>query len=155
MLEHYIEVINAIVTRAPSGMRIGLHLCRGNRMGHWQAEGGYDIVPDKLFNTCAIDFFFLEYDSERAGSFEPLKAIPEYKSVVLGLLSTKSAALENEEFLLGRIRDAARVVGLERLALSPQCGFSSSDGANTIMSEEQARAKLARVVEVARKVWGE
>ena len=155
MLEHYIEVINAIVTRAPGGMRIGLHLCRGNRMGHWQAEGGYDIVPDKLFNTCAIDFFFLEYDSERAGSFEPLKAIPEYKSVVLGLLSTKSAALENEEFLLGRIRDAARVVGLERLALSPQCGFSSSDGANTIMSEEQARAKLGSVVEVARKVWGE
>jgi len=155
LLEHYIEVINAIVTRAPGGMRIGLHLCRGNRMGHWQAEGGYDIVADKLFNTCAIDFFFLEYDSERAGSFEPLKAIPEYKSVVLGLLSTKSAALEDEEFLLGRIRDAARVVGLERLALSPQCGFSSSDGANTIMSEEQARAKLACVVGVARKVWGE
>ena len=155
LLADYIEVMNAIVTRAPGGMRIGLHLCRGNRMGHWQAEGGYDVIADKLFNTCAIDFFFLEYDSDRAGSFEPLKAMPEHKSVVLGLLSTKTAALEDEEFLLARIRDAAHVVGLDRLAISPQCGFSSSDGANTIMNEEQARAKLTRVVEIARKAWGE
>jgi 5-methyltetrahydropteroyltriglutamate--homocysteine methyltransferase len=81
--------------------------------------------------------------------------MPEHKSVVLGLLSTKAAELEDEEFLLARIRDAARVVGLDRLAISPQCGFSSSDGANTIMNEEQARAKLARVVDIARKVWGE
>jgi 5-methyltetrahydropteroyltriglutamate--homocysteine methyltransferase len=155
LLEHYIEVINAIVTLAPGGMRIGLHLCRGNRMGHWQAEGGYDVVADKLFKTCAIDFFFLEYDSERAGSFEPLKAMPDHKSVVLGLLSTKTAELEDEDFLLGRIRDAARMVGLDRLAISPQCGFSSSDAANTVMNEDQARAKLTRVVEIARKVWGE
>jgi 5-methyltetrahydropteroyltriglutamate--homocysteine methyltransferase len=155
LLERYIEVINAIVTRAPGGMRIGLHLCRGNRMGHWQAEGGYDVVADKLFNTCAIDFFFLEYDSDRAGGFEPLKAMPEHKTVVLGLLSTKIGAIEDEELLLARIRDASRVVGLDRLGISPQCGFSSSDGANTIMNAEQARAKLTRVVEIARKVWGE
>ena len=155
LLEHYIEVINAIVTRAPGGMRIGLHLCRGNRMGHWQAEGGYDVVADKLFKTCAIDFFFLEYDSERAGTFEPLKAMPDHKSVVLGLLSTKTAELEDEDFLLKRIRDASRVIGLDRLAISPQCGFSSSDAANTVMSDQQARAKLTRVVEVARKVWDE
>jgi 5-methyltetrahydropteroyltriglutamate--homocysteine methyltransferase len=155
LLDQYIAVINAIVDRAPAGMRIGLHLCRGNRMGHWQAEGGYDLVAEKLFKSCVIDVFFLEYDSERAGSFEPLKAVPDHKGVVLGLLSTKSAALEDEEFLLGRVRDAARVVGLDRLAISPQCGFSSSDAANTVMDERRARAKLSRVVEIARKVWGD
>jgi 5-methyltetrahydropteroyltriglutamate--homocysteine methyltransferase len=155
LLDQYIDVINAIVIHAPKGMRIGLHLCRGNRMGHWQAEGGYDRVGDKLFKDCAIDFFFLEYDSERAGSFEPLAAMPEHKTAVLGLLSTKVAELESEDFLLARIRDAARMVGLDRLAISPQCGFSSSDAAGTLMSYEQALAKLNRVVEIARKVWGE
>ena len=155
LLDQYIEVINAIVMRAPQDMRIGLHLCRGNRMGHWQAEGGYDLVADKLFRACVIDFFFLEYDSTRAGSFEPLKAVPAHKAVVLGLLSTKVAKLEDEDFVEARIRDAARMIGLERLAISPQCGFSSSDAANTVMNHDQALAKLTRVVEVARKIWGE
>jgi len=155
LLDQYIEVINTIVARAPKGMRIGLHLCRGNRMGHWQAEGGYDLVADKLFRACVIDFFFLEYDSARAGSFEPLKEVPAHKAVVLGLLSTKVAELEDEDFLESRIRDAGRVIGLDRLAISPQCGFSSSDAANTVMNHDQALAKLTRVVEVARKIWGE
>ena len=155
LLDQYIEVINAIVAQCPAGMRIGLHLCRGNRMGHWQAEGGYDLVADKLFRACVIDFFFLEYDSARAGSFEPLKAVPAHKAVVLGLLSTKVAKLEDEDFVEARVRAAARIIGLERLAISPQCGFSSSDAANTVMNRDQALAKLARVVEVARKIWGE
>lgn len=151
----YVEVINAIVAKAPKDMRIGLHLCRGNRMGHWQAEGGYDLVAEKLFRGCAVDFYFLEYDSERAGSFEPLRALPSHKSVVLGIVSTKVAELESEDFIASRIRDCARIVDLERLALSPQCGFSSSEKGNTIMNFDQAVAKLARVTEVAGKIWRE
>jgi 5-methyltetrahydropteroyltriglutamate--homocysteine methyltransferase len=149
----YVDVINAIVAKAPKNMRVGLHLCRGNRMGHWQAEGGYDLVAEKLFRDCAVDFYFLEYDSERAGSFEPLRALPSHKTAVLGILSTKVAELETEAFIESRIRECARVVDLERLALSPQCGFSSSEKGNTIMSYDQAVAKLKRVVDVSRKVW--
>ena len=149
----YVDVINAIVAKAPKTMRVGLHLCRGNRMGHWQAEGGYDLVAQKLFRDCAVDFYFLEYDSERAGSFEPLRALPAHKTAVLGILSTKVAELETEAFIETRIRECARVVDLERLALSPQCGFSSSEKGNTIMSYDQAVAKLKRVVDVSRKVW--
>jgi 5-methyltetrahydropteroyltriglutamate--homocysteine methyltransferase len=155
LLDTYISTINAIVRRAPKEMRIGMHLCRGNRMGHWQAEGGYDLVAEKVFRHLAIDFFFLEYDSERAGTFEPLKAVPAHKSIVLGLVSTKVPELESPERLEARIRDCARYVDLERLAISPQCGFSSSDKSNKIMSVERATEKLALVVEVARKVWGE
>jgi 5-methyltetrahydropteroyltriglutamate--homocysteine methyltransferase len=155
LADQYIDVINAVVAQAPAGMRIGMHLCRGNRMGHWQAEGGYDAVAERVFRRIAIDFFFLEYDSERAGTFEPLRHLPDHKVVVLGLVSTKTAALEDEDYLIARIRDCARYVDIERLAVSPQCGFSSSDKANTIMSYDQAVAKLTRVREVARKVWGE
>lgn len=155
LLDQYVEVINAVVARAPTGMRIGMHLCRGNRMGHWQAEGGYDAVAEKLFRALAIDFFFLEYDSERAGGFAPLDVLPRHKVVVLGLVSTKVADLEPRDTLVGRIRECARHVDLERLGVSPQCGFSSSDKANTIMSYERAVEKLQRVVEVAREVWGD
>lgn len=153
LLGTYIDAINAIVSRAPKQMRIGLHLCRGNRLGHWQAEGGYELVAESLFRDCAVDFYFLEYDSERAGSFAPLRALPAHKSAVLGLVSTKTADLESEEFILSRIRDCAKYVDLERLALSPQCGFSSSEHGNTIMGHDRAVEKLRRVVEVARKVW--
>lgn len=155
LLCDYVDVINEIVSKAPKDMRIGLHLCRGNRMGHWQAEGGYDVVAEKLFRDCAVEFYFLEYDSERAGTFEPLRALPSHKSVVLGLVSTKVAELESEDFLRARIADCARIVDLDRLAISPQCGFSSSEKGNTIMSLDQAVAKLRRVVDVSRKVWGE
>ncbi|MGZ4983872.1 MAG: 5-methyltetrahydropteroyltriglutamate--homocysteine S-methyltransferase [Xanthobacteraceae bacterium] len=155
LLCDYVDVINAIVSKAPKDMRIGLHLCRGNRMGHWQAEGGYDVVAEKLFRDCVIDFYFLEYDSERAGTFEPLGALPSHKSVILGLISTKVAELESEDFLRARINDCARIVDLDRLAISPQCGFSSSEKGNTIMSYDQAVAKLQRVVDVSRQVWGE
>ena len=154
LLDRYIAVINAVVAAAPAGMRIGMHLCRGNRMGHWQAEGGYDAVADRVFRGLAIDFFFLEYDSERAGTFEPLRLVPEHKSIVLGLVSTKVADLEPAAALEARIRDCGRHVGLDRLGISPQCGFSSSEKANTIMTEGQAVAKLRRVAEVAERLWG-
>ena len=154
LLDQYIAVINAVVSPPPAGMRIGMHLCRGNRMGHWQSAGGYDVIAERVFRNTEIDFFFLEYDSERAGSFAPLRMMPEHKVVVLGLVSTKAAALETAEDLIARIHDCARTIGLERLALSPQCGFSSSDRANTIMSYDQAVAKLKRVRDVAQKVWG-
>ena len=154
LLDRYLAVINAVVARAPAGMRIGMHLCRGNRMGHWQAAGGYDAVAGKMFRDLAIDFFFLEYDSERAGTFEPLRLVPEHKSIVLGLVSTKVAELEPADALEARLRDCARHVGLDRLGISPQCGFSSSEKANTIMTHDQAVAKLRRVAEVADRIWG-
>jgi 5-methyltetrahydropteroyltriglutamate--homocysteine methyltransferase len=154
LLDQYLSVINAIVAQAPQDMRIGMHLCRGNRMGHWQAAGGYDAVADKVFRGLAIDFFFLEYDSERAGTFEPLRFVPEHKSIVLGLISTKVADLEPADQLVARIQDCARYVGLDRLGLSPQCGFSSSEKANKIMTYDQAVAKLRRVAEVAERIWG-
>jgi 5-methyltetrahydropteroyltriglutamate--homocysteine methyltransferase len=153
LLDTYIDVINAIVTKAPRDLAIGMHLCRGNRMGHWQAAGGYDLVAERLFRRVGIDVFFLEYDSERAGSFEPLGLVPAHKRIVLGLVSTKTAELEPEEALCARIRACARYVDLERLAVSPQCGFSSSDKANTVMSHERGVEKLKRVVAVARKMW--
>ena len=112
-------------------------------------------LAEKVFRDLAIDFFFLEYDSERAGSFVPLKSLPAHKVAVLGLISTKVAELESEDVLLARINDCARYVDLDRLAVSPQCGFSSSEKGNTIMSYDQAVAKLARVVDVARRVWKE
>ncbi len=154
LLSCYIDAINEIVARAPAGMRFGLHLCRGNRMGHWQAAGGYDLVAEQLLRHCDVDIFLLEYDSDRAGTFAPLAALPSHKTVVLGLLSTKVAELETSEFLCARISDCARIVPLEQLAISPQCGFSSSEKGSTIMSYDQAVAKLRRVVEVAEKVWG-
>jgi 5-methyltetrahydropteroyltriglutamate--homocysteine methyltransferase len=108
-----------------------------------------------VFRDIGVDFFFLEYDSERAGSFAPLKALPTHKTVVLGLVSTKTAELEPLDFLVARVRECARIVDLERLGISPQCGFSSSDKANKVMSYAQGVAKLKRVVEVAQEVWGE
>jgi 5-methyltetrahydropteroyltriglutamate--homocysteine methyltransferase len=153
LLDTYIDVINAVVTSAPGELRIGMHLCRGNRMGHWQATGGYDLVAERLFRRVNIDFFFLEYDSERAGSFEPLGLVPAHKTIVLGLVSTKTAELESQDALCARIRACSRYVDLARLAVSPQCGFSSSDRANKVMSHERGVDKLKRVVEVARSMW--
>ena len=106
LLCDYVDVINTIVKNAPKDMRIGMHLCRGNRMGHWQAEGGYDAVAEKLFRDCAVDFYFLEYDCERAGTFEPLRALPPNKCVVLGLISTKIADLERKRFCKAASRSA-------------------------------------------------
>jgi 5-methyltetrahydropteroyltriglutamate--homocysteine methyltransferase len=153
LIDRYVEVTNRVLTGA-NGIHIGMHVCRGNRGGHWHAEGGYDAVAEKLFNALRIDFFFLEYDSPRAGDFSPLRFVPKGKSIVLGLVSTKTAELEDKASLKRRIDEASRYIGLDRLALSPQCGFASSERGNPISPAVQ-EAKLRQVVEVAREIWGD
>jgi 5-methyltetrahydropteroyltriglutamate--homocysteine methyltransferase len=134
-------------------MRLGLHLCRGNFRGRWMAAGGYDAVAEKLFNRAPADVFLLEYDTERAGGFAPLRFVPRGKTVVLGLVSSKSARLEDQDVLRRRIEEAARVLPLEQLALSTQCGFASVAGGN-VLSEEEQWAKLELIVDTAARVWG-
>jgi 5-methyltetrahydropteroyltriglutamate--homocysteine methyltransferase len=153
LIDSYIDVTNRVL-RGAEGIHVGMHLCRGNRGGHWHAEGSYDLVADKLFNQLDIKFYFLEYDSPRAGDFSPLRFVPKDKSIILGLVSTKTAALEDKAALKRRVEDASRHVDLDRLALSPQCGFASIDEGNPISPAAQ-EAKLALVVEVAREIWGE
>ena len=148
----YVEVINAVLAGAPPGMRIGIHVCRGNRRGFWQAEAGYEFMADQLFRRLNAQFYFLEFDSPRAGPLDALRYMPDGKMVVLGLVTTKSPELEDPEMLRSRIREASAYVPLDRLALSPQCGFSGNVG-NTVMNAEQQFAKLRLVVETARSVW--
>jgi 5-methyltetrahydropteroyltriglutamate--homocysteine methyltransferase len=154
LIDRYIDVTNRVLKNAPNSLHIGMHLCRGNRGGQWHAEGSYDAVAERLFNALNIPFYFLEYDSPRAGTFTPLRLVPPRKSVVLGLVSTKSATLESKIALRKRVDEAARYVDLDRLAVSPQCGFASSDTGNPISSEVQEQ-KLRLVVELAREIWGE
>jgi 5-methyltetrahydropteroyltriglutamate--homocysteine methyltransferase len=130
-----------------------MHLCRGNFRSRWMAEGGYEPVAEALFNDVEVDAFFLEYDSERAGDFAPLRHLPAPKRAILGLVSTKTPALEPVDGLRRRIDEAARLVPLERLGISPQCGFASVAGGNALDADAQA-AKLRLVVETADKVWG-
>jgi 5-methyltetrahydropteroyltriglutamate--homocysteine methyltransferase len=141
--------------RAASGADdrvLAIHLCRGNNRGNWYAEGGYDAIAEKLFSSLRADRFLLEYDDERSGSFDPLRFVPKGKTVVLGLVSTKRPELEKSEDLLRRIDRAAKVVPLENLALSPQCGFASVAEGNPV-TEEVEWAKIRLVVDVARQVW--
>ena len=150
----YAHLINSCIRTRPRDMVVALHLCRGNFQGAWMAEGGYEPVADILFNAVDVDAYFLEYDSERAGSFAPLRLVPPGKTVVLGLVTTKSGALESKDELKRRIDAAAQFCPLEQLALSPQCGFASGERGNPLSLEEET-AKLALVVEVAREVWGD
>ena len=153
LLETYAQKINETVAGLPADVTITLHQCRGNREGNWAAEGGYDPVADVLFNRINVHGYFLEYDTSRAGGFEPLRFLPKGpKRVVLGLVSTKSARVETAGELTERIERAAQVAPLEQLALSPQCGFASSIKGNPLGQAEQ-EAKLARIVEVANKIW--
>ena len=149
----YAKLINDSIASRPADMIVGLHLCRGNARGYWIAEGGYEPVADVIFNNIDVDSYFLEYDSPRAGGFEPLRHVPKGKTVVLGLVTTKSGALESKDALKRRIDEAAKYVPLQQLALSPQCGFASDSGGNKISRDEQW-AKLRLVAEVAREVWG-
>ena len=135
------------------GLTVALHVCRGNNESKWYAEGGYEPIAEKLFNTLAVDRFLLEYDTERAGTFEPLRFMPRNKQVVLGLVSSKDPRLESQDELLRRIDEACRYVPLDHLALSPQCGFASTAAGNLLSEEEQWR-KLELVVETVHKVWG-
>ena len=153
LLELYADKINETLAGLPPGVSVTLHQCRGNREGNWAAEGGYDPVAEVLFNKVNVHGYFLEYDTARAGGFEPLARLPRgEKRVVLGLVSTKSPRVEEEGELLNRIEAAARYAPLEQLALGPQCGFASSIRGNPLDFAEQ-EAKLARIVAVAAKVW--
>ena len=143
---------NAEITRDFPGVTFGIHLCRGNQRSQWHREGTYDAIAERLFNELPHQRFLLEYDSPRAGSFAPLRYVPKDKVVVLGLVSTKVPELETVEALTRRIEEAAKYVPLERLAISPQCGFGS-DVVGNLISEDDQKRKLERVVEVARKVW--
>jgi len=143
---------NAELVRGFPGVTFGIHLCRGNQRSMWHREGSYDAIAERLFNELPHQRFLLEYDSPRAGTFAPLRFVPKDKVVVLGLVSTKVPQLENAEELIRRIEAAAKYVPLERLAISPQCGFGS-DVVGNLVSEDDQRRKLERVVEVARRVW--
>ena len=149
----YIREINDAIAGRPPGMTVTTHLCRGNFRSSWVAEGGYDFVAEALFSELAVDGFFLEYDDERSGGFEPLRFVPQGKIVVLGLVTTKRGELESKDALKRRIGEAARYLPLDQLCLSPQCGFSSTVHGNLLTREEQA-AKLRLIVETAAEVWG-
>jgi len=154
LLDESIRADNAVLDAARRpGLTLGMHLCRGNNRSHWYAEGGYDAIADKLFGGINVDRFLLEYDDERSGTFAPLRFVPTGKSVVLGLISSKRPQLESGDALMRRIQQAATYVPLERLALSPQCGFASTMEGN-LLTEEQQWAKMRLVMETAHRVWG-
>ena len=150
----YARLLNDTIAGRPEDMVVCMHLCRGNFAGAWVAEGGYNPIAELLFNEIAVDGYFLEYDTPRAGSFAPLRFLPKGKIAVLGLVTTKSAALETKDDLKRRIEEASRYAPLEQLALSPQCGFSSGIGGNAMTVDDEI-AKLRLVVETAQEVWGE
>jgi len=151
----FAELINSAIAGRPAGMVAGIHLCRGNSVGQWAAQGGYEPVAEVLFNQVDVDAYFLEYDDARSGGFEPLRLLPSRsrKKIVLGLVSTKAPELEAKDAQKQLNEAAAKIVPLENLCLSPQCGFASTFRGNPI-SEEVQRRKLERVVEVAIEVWG-
>jgi 5-methyltetrahydropteroyltriglutamate--homocysteine methyltransferase len=152
LIDVYIDTIAEAVRDKPAGMTVGMHLCRGNYKGRWLANGGYGRVAERVFNIPGIDIFLMEYDSPRAGDFSPLKHLPKGKTVILGLISSKSAALEDKETIKRRIREAENFAPLDQLGISPQCGFATNlTGSPLTLADE--RAKLDLVVEIAREVW--
>ena len=154
MLPHtYAKMINAAISDIPADMTIGMHLCRGNFRSTFVASGGYEPVAEILFNEINVHAYFMEYDSDRAGGFEPLRFVPKGKMVVLGIVTSKSGTLESKDDLKRRIEAAAKFINLDQLCLSPQCGFASTEEGN-LLTEDEQWAKLARVVEVAEEVWG-
>ena len=153
LLKIWVDVVNAAIRGRPADMTIATHICRGNFRSSWFASGGYEPIADALFNQFDYDGYFLEYDSERAGGFEPLRFVPKgRKRVVLGLVTSKTGELEDQRRIRERIEAAARHVALGQLCLSPQCGFASTEHGN-LLDEEQQWAKLGEVVQIAREVW--
>lgn len=150
----YAKLINDAISEAPEDLVTGIHLCRGNFRSSWAAEGGYEPVAEVMFNELNIDAFFLEYDDPRSGDFAPLRFVPKGKTVVLGLVTTKLGELESRDDILRRIDEAAKYMPIEQMALSPQCGFSSTVHGNDIAVEQQA-AKMRLVMDVAREVWAD
>ena len=149
----YIKQINAAIAGRPEGMSITTHSCRGNFQSYWAAEGGYDFVAEALFSELDVDGFFLEYDDDRSGGFEPLRFVPEGKMIVLGLITTKNGTLESKDDIKRRIDEASQFVALDQLCLAPQCGFASTVEGNSLTFDEEV-AKLRLVQEVAEEVWG-
>jgi 5-methyltetrahydropteroyltriglutamate--homocysteine methyltransferase len=153
LAERYADLINATMSDIPSDMTITMHLCRGNFRSTFMGTGGYDPVADILFDRIKVHGYFMEYDTDRAGTFEPLRRVREGQTVVLGLVTTKTGELESKDQIKRRIEEAGKFVDLDQLCLSPQCGFASSEEGNSL-AEDQQWAKLRRVVEVADEVWG-
>jgi 5-methyltetrahydropteroyltriglutamate--homocysteine methyltransferase len=149
----YADLINAAISDIPADMTIAMHLCRGNFQSTFVASGGYEPVAEILFNNTNVHAYFMEYDSDRAGGFEPLRFVPKGKTVVLGLVTSKSGTLESKDELKRRIDEASKFIALDQLCLSPQCGFASTEEGN-ILAEDGQWAKLRMIVELAEEVWG-
>ena len=152
LMDKYIELTNAALKSVPGNLTIAMHLCRGNYKGKWLSEGGYGYIAERLFNEIEVDGYFLEYDSARAGDFAPLAHLPSSKVVVLGLISTKTPQLESQSDLQRRVNEASAYVPLERLAISPQCGFASTVGGNPLSIDDERR-KLELLVRTAANIW--
>ena len=153
VLETYADVLNRIAAGAPKDVTIGMHMCRGNNRGKWMGSGGYEYVSEVVFRNISIANFFMEYDTERAGDFQPLRHVPTGKTVVLGLISSKTPTLESRDDIKRRIDAASKYLPLDQLCLSPQCGFASNFMGNPVTIDDERR-KLELVVETARDVWG-
>jgi 5-methyltetrahydropteroyltriglutamate--homocysteine methyltransferase len=152
LVDRYVAAIGEATDGAPESMTVGVHVCRGNFKGHFLSDGGYDRVAERFFAAAGVDVFLLEYDTPRAGDFAPLRFVPKDKGVVLGLISSKSPALEPLDLLQRRTDEAARYVDLDRLAISPQCGFASTVAGNPVTEADQA-AKLRLTAEAADRIW--
>lgn len=150
----YAALINSVIDDRPEDLTVAVHLCRGNFRSAWVAEGSYEPVAEVLFNELNVDAYFLEYDDERSGDFAPLRFVPDNKTVVLGLVTTKVADLESQQELIKRVEEAGRYIPLDHMCLSPQCGFSSTVHGNQIVEDDQW-AKLKLVIDTAREIWGE
>ena len=151
--EFYSQATNVAVSDKPADMVTGMHLCRGNFRSTYQGSGGYDAIADILFNKTNIDAYFMEYDTERAGGFAPLRLVPKHKQVVLGLVTSKTGKLEAKDEIKRRVDEAAKFIDIGQLSLSPQCGFASTEEGN-LLTEDEQWAKLLLVVEVAEEIWG-
>ena len=149
----YADLINTAMSNIPPDMTITMHMCRGNYKSTYMGSGGYEAVQEILFNKIKVHGFFMEYDSDRAGGFAPLRLVPKDRCVVLGLVTSKSGRLESKDEIKRRIEQAAKFIPLDQLCLSPQCGFASTEEGNTLAEDEQW-AKLKMIVEVANEVWG-
>ncbi len=154
LLRLYTEAVNSVVAGAPDGMSIGIHICRSQNV-NWQADIGYDPIAPTLFNDMNVDFYFLEYDNARAGTFEPLAHVPKGKMVVLGLVSSHRQELETRDYLKRRIEEATAFIDLDQLGLSPQCGFSTGAGMSDTASVRMQADKLALIVDLAKEIWGD
>jgi 5-methyltetrahydropteroyltriglutamate--homocysteine methyltransferase len=154
LTERYARLLNDSIAGKPAGMTVGIHLCRGNLKGAWMAEGGYEPIAEALFNRINAQVYCLEYDTERAGDFSPLRHVPKGKRIVLGLVSTKTPVLEKKDVLKRQIDAAAKFVGLDQLGIGPQCGFSSGGGGGQPITQDDTRRKLELIMDVSQEIWG-